>query len=434
MHPGGPLLGRLNVPGDKSIAHRMLIVAGLSPVPVTLSGLPDGEDVGRTRTAMATLGAWIEDTGPGRLRIEGVGAPGITEARLPVDCGNSGTSMRLLAGLAATAPHLTVLAGDPSLSGRPMRRVIEPLRAMGATVLGRSGDSLPPLVIRGGSLRGIEHRGRVASAQVKSCLLLAGLAADGDVVVHEPSPSRDHTERLLTWWGIDLEEEPGRVAMRGGQPLIPPCAEPAMHIPGDLSAAAFVMVAAALRPGSDVTIEGVGVNPTRTGVIDVLREMGARIDLAPAAGSGAEPVADIRIRGGERLEPFAVGGELLVRCLDEVPILAVAAALADGRSTVTDAAELRHKESDRLAAVARSLDALGVPVEESPDGIAIRGLPAIQGGSVGSDGDHRMAMALAVAGGVAAAPVTIRDAGSVAVSWPGFFDALDRLAQGRAVT
>ena len=428
--PGGALRGRLRIPGDKSIAHRMLIVAGLSPVPVYLSSLPDGEDVRRTRGAMAALGAWFEDRPDGRVRAEGVGAPGISEARGIVDCGNSGTSMRLLAGLTAGAPHLTVLAGDASLSTRPMRRVIDPLRAMGATVLGRGGDNLPPLAIRGGGLRGIEHRSAVASAQVKSCVLLAGLSAEGDVVVHEPSPSRDHTERMLADWGVELECEPGYVAMHGGQPLIPPAAEPELTVPGDLSSAAFVLVAASLRPGSDVVLENVGINPTRTGVLDVLQQMGARIRIESERRCSGEPVADLRVRGVERLRPFHIDGELLVRCVDEIPILSVAAALADGRSTVADAAELRRKESDRLAAVAGTLSALGVPVDERPVGLEIRGVPGLRGGRLSSHGDHRMAMAQAVAGGVALEPVTIDDAAAVAVSWPSFFEDMERLEAG----
>jgi 3-phosphoshikimate 1-carboxyvinyltransferase len=427
---GGPLVGRLVVPGDKSIAHRTLIFAGLSPVPVTVHGLPDGADVASTRRAMAALGAWFDSTAGGALRVEGVGAPGIGEPTEVVDCGNSGTSMRLLAGLAAGAPQLTVLAGDPSLSRRPMGRIIEPLRAMGATVLGRRGDSLPPLAIRGGALRGISRHSRVASAQVKSCLLLAGLTADGTLEIHEPGPSRDHTERMLEWWGIELTREPGHIAMEGGQPLIPPCAEPTLAIPGDLSSAAFVLVAAALRPGSDVTVEGVGVNPTRTGILDVLEEMGADLEILPRDPVGGEPVADLRIRGGERLRPFQLGGERLVRCIDEVPVLAVAAALADGTSSVCDAEDLRRKESDRLAAVASELSALGVSLEERPDGLLIHGRARLDSAAVRSHDDHRMAMALAVAAGAADGPISLAGAAAVDISWPGFFDAIEELERG----
>jgi 3-phosphoshikimate 1-carboxyvinyltransferase len=432
LQGSGPLVGRLAVPGDKSIAHRTLIFAGLSPVPVMVHGLPDGADVASTRRAMAALGAWFESTADGALRVEGVGAPGIGEPAEVVDCGNSGTSMRLLAGLVAGAPQLTVLAGDASLSARPMGRIIEPLRAMGATVLGRRRDSLPPLAIRGGALRGICHRGRVASAQVKSCLLLAGLSAEGELEIHEPGPSRDHTERMLEWWGVKLTREPGHVAMAGGQPLIPPCAEPTLTIPGDLSSAAFVLVAAALRPGSDVTVEGVGVNPTRTGILDVLLEMGAELEIIHRDPVGGEPVADLRIRGGERLRPFQLGGERLVRCIDEVPVLAVAAALADGTSTVRDAADLRRKESDRLAAVAAELSALGVSLEEQPDGLVISGRRSLESASVRSHDDHRMAMALAVASGAAEGPVSLEGDDVVGISWPGFFDAIEGLERGGA--
>ncbi len=427
---GGPLVGRLTVPGDKSIAHRTLIFAGLSPVPVTVRGLPDGADVASTRRAMAALGAWFEDSADGAVRVEGVGAPGIGEPDGIIDCGNSGTSMRLLAGLAAGAPQLTVLTGDASLSGRPMGRIIEPLRAMGATVLGRRGDRLPPLAIRGGGLRGIVHRGRVASAQVKSCVLLAGLAASGQVEVHEPGPSRDHTERMLAWWGVSLEREPGRVSMTGRQPLIPPCAEPALSIPGDLSSAAFVLVAAALRPGSDVTVEGVGVNPTRTGVLDVLQEMGADLEVVQRDPVGGEPVADLRVRGGERLRPFELGGERLVRAVDEVPVLAVAAALAAGPTTGRGAADLRRQASARLAAVASELTAMGADVEERPDGLVIRGRGSLSAAAVRSHDDHRMAMSLAVAAGAADGPVSLSGGDAVDISWPGFYGALRGLERG----
>jgi len=409
----------------------MLIVAGLSPVPVVVDRLPAGEDVARTREAMQAFGAWFDVLGEGSVRAEGVGAPGISEPRQPIDVGNSGTSMRLLSGVAAGAPHLTVLCGDASLSSRPMRRVIEPLRAMGATVLGRAGDNHPPLAIRGGALKGIEHRSAVASAQVKSCVLLAGLYADGDVVVREPGPSRDHTERIFAEWGVELQCEPGRVAMRGGQPLIPPSAEPVLVVPGDLSSAAFVLVAATLRRGSDVVLEGVGINPTRTGILDVLGQMGARIDVLNPRSCGGEPVADLRVRAADRLRPFEIDGDLLVRCVDEIPVLAVAAALADGRSVVADAAELRRKESNRIATVCRGISAMGIAIDERPDGMEISGAPCLLEADVSSGGDHRIAMAMAVAGGAARGPVTIERADAVEVSWPEFFVEMARLEGGR---
>lgn len=429
VRPANSVRGDVAVPGDKSIAHRALIFAGLAPVPVTLRGLPDSDPIRCTRAAMATLGAWFTDRGDGKLRAEGVGGPGISEADQVVDCGSSGTAMRLLAGVAATRPHLTVLTGNASLRRRPMDRVLAPLRMMGATALGRDGDRLPPLVVRGGALCGFRHESAVASAQVKSAVLLAGLAAAGRVEIREPHPSRDHTERMLRWWGVELLCEPGCVVMEGGQPLIPPAAEPQVQIPGDLSSAAFLLAAAAVLPGSDVTVRGVGLNPTRAGVIEVLREMGAEVQLTDRGEWGLEPVCDVRLRCEGRPRPFDLAGERLVRALDEVPALAAAAALADGVSTIRDAAELRVKESDRLRVLANVLGALGAEVDERPDGLAIRGVPRLAGGvEIDPADDHRIAMAAAVATLGAREPVHIRQPGVVADSWPGFWAALDAVA------
>ncbi len=432
VRPATAVRGDVIVPGDKSIAHRALILAGLSPVPVTLRGLPDSDPILRTRAAMARLGAWFADGGEGTLRVEGVGGPGIGEAEQVLDCGGSGTAMRLLAGVAATRPHLTVLTGTASLRRRPMDRVLAPLRRMGATALGRDGDRYPPLAIRGGALRGVRHASPVASAQVKGAVLLAGLAADGTVEVREPHPSRDHTERWLRWWGVALEAEPGRVAMAGGQPLVPPSAEPAVELPGDLSSAAFLLVAAAVRPGSDLTVRGVGVNPSRSGVLEVLRAMGADVQVTPRGDRGPEPVADVRVRCEDPPRPFELAGEAVVRCLDEIPALVAAAALAAGASTIRDAAELRVKESDRLRSLAAMVVALGAGVEERPDGLRVHGDPRLAGGAtVDPAGDHRVAMAAAIAALGCAAPVRVRDAGVVRDSWPAFWDALDAVAQRR---
>ncbi len=422
------LTGSLRVPGDKSLAHRALIFAGLSPVPVTIEGLPPGGSVACTRRAMEALGAWIEDRDDGSVRVEGVGAPGIGEAEQVVHCGGSATTLRLLAGVAATRPHLTILTGDRYLRRRPMERIVEPLREMGATVMARGGDRLPPLAIRGGALTGVCHEMAVASAQVKSCLLLAGLGASGTLELKEPGPGRDHTERALEWWGVELERAGGTIRMACGQPLVPTRAEPHIRLPGDLSSAAFLMIAAAVTPGSDLLIEGVGVNPTRTGVLDALSEMGVRLDVTPVAESAGEPVADVRVRSPHQLSPFTLQGDGLVRAIDEVPALAIAAAVSPGTSVIRDAAELRHKESDRLAAIAAGLSALGVRVDEHADGLTIHGGAPLHGGDVGSGGDHRMAMAFSIAALVADGPVTVEGADAAAVSWPGFYEQLEKLA------
>lgn len=421
------LRGRVRVPGDKSLAHRALIFAGLSPVPVTIHGLPTGQSVACTRRAMEALGAWVEDRGDGVVRVEGVGAPGIGEAEQVIHCGGSATTLRLLAGVAATRPHLTILTGDTYLRRRPMERIVEPLRRMGATVMARGGDRLPPLAIRGGELTGVCHEMPVASAQLKSCLLLAGLGASGTLELREPGPSRDHTERILEWWGVELERGSNTIKMACGQPLIPATAEPDIRLPGDLSSAAFLAVAAAITPGSDLVIEGVGVNPTRTGILDVLVEMGVRLDVVPLEESAGEPVADIRVRGPQRLTPFTLGGDRLVRAIDEVPALAIAAIVAQGTSTILDAGELRHKESDRLSAVARGLTTLGARVDEQPDGLTIHGGERLRGGHVDAGGDHRMAMAFAIATLAADGPIQVNGADAAAVSWPGFYQQLEQL-------
>ncbi len=370
--------------------------------------------------------------------LEGPGIAGWQAPAAPLDAGNSGTTMRLLLGLLASRPFTATLTGDASLCRRPMDRVVEPLRRMGARISGREGGRRAPLTIRGGGLRAIHHDSPVASAQVKSAILLAGLFAAGRTSVREPALSRDHTERLLPLFGVAVERDGLLVAVDGGQILAAPAR---LAIPGDPSAAAFYLAAALLCPGSRITLQGVGVNPTRTGFLEVLQAMGARVrveavrELQPGggpagssatAGGPGEPVADLTAESSE-LRAVDVGGDLIPRLIDEIPILAVLATQARGTTRIRDAAELRVKETDRLTAIAEELRRLGARVDEHPGGLDIHGPTPLRGAVVSSRGDHRMAMALAVAGLVAAGETVIAGATSAAVSDPGFFSNLRRL-------
>jgi 3-phosphoshikimate 1-carboxyvinyltransferase len=332
--------------------------------------------------------------------------------------------MRLMAGVLAGQPFLSVLTGDDSLRTRPMARVVEPLRQMGARIEARDGGRLAPIAVRGGGLRGIRYRLPVGSAQTKSAVLLAGLFADGETTVEEPEATRDHTERMLAAMGARIGREGTAIRLAPGVPLVPL----SMRVPNDISAAAFWMVAAATHTDAEVHLPGIGMNPTRSGVVDVLRAMGAEIDIAEERTVAGEPVADVVVRSS-RLEGTTIEGEMVLRAIDELPVLAVAAAAAHGTTTIAGAEELRVKESDRIATVASQLARLGVKVEERPDGMVIEG-GALAGGDVASSGDHRLAMALAVAGLVGREGVRIDGAECVAVSYPGFWDDLDRLAAG----
>lgn len=410
--PRGPLRGELDVPGDKSVSHRALILNGLASGPARVRGLLRAEDVQATLEAMRAFGVDIEEVG-GEVRVSPP-AGGLAEPPRVLDCGNAGTSMRLLAGVAAAEDFLTVLTGDASLSRRPMGRIVDPLRAMGATVDGREGGRFPPLVIRGGSLAMTQHALPIASAQVKSCLLLAGRRVG--VMVKEPRRSRDHTERMIQAMGATLRHsEDDWLALMPVERLDPVDVD----VPGDLSAAAFWLVAASIVPGSEITLRGVGVNPTRAGVLDVLDAMGADVQVYPVTSAGAEPCADVLARSG-RLVGTRIDGELALRCLDELPVLAVAAAAAEGRTVIADAAELRVKESDRIARVVAGLRAIGVEVEECSDGMIIEGGGLVGGGRVDATGDHRIAMAFAVAGLVAPEGVVVAGAEAVSSSYPQF--------------
>ena len=414
---GGPLKGALKVAGDKSISHRAVILSALAEGQSVLTGLLEGEDVLGTVNAFRSLGVSIEGPNDGRLLVQGVGLYGLQAPSDPLDLGNSGTSMRLLAGLLCAQAFSTRLTGDESLMKRPMERVAVPLRLMGAVIkTGREGR--PPLEITGGQkLRGIRYALPVPSAQVKSAILLAGLYAEGRTTVIEPAPSRDHTERMLQGFSYPVERDGAAISVvGGGGPLTPG----AFEVPGDLSSAAFFLVAASIVPGSHLWLKRVGMNPTRTGIIAILRAMGAQIEVENETVVSGERVVDLLVSGSP-LHGVVIPPELVPLAIDEFPAIFVAAACAHGTTILHGADELRVKESDRLAVMARGLKGLGVAVEEFPDGLAVTGSP-VQGGVIDSGGDHRIAMAFAVAGLRAQGPVEIRDCRNVATSFPNFVE------------
>jgi 3-phosphoshikimate 1-carboxyvinyltransferase len=418
----GPLRGAIAVPGDKSISHRALILGALSTGETRIRGLLEAEDVSATRRAAERLGARIAPGVKGELVVTPTRTP--VEPDQVIDCGNSGTSLRLLCGVLSALPGLSVLTGDDSLRRRPVRRVVEPLRRMGAQIWARSGDTLPPVVIRGGALKGQRHQLEVASAQVKSALLLAGLFAQGETVVAEPSPSRDHTERLLTLLGVGVRSAgPTEVHLSPGLPR-----GGTIEVPGDLSSAAFFLTGAAMVPGSAVTVREVGLNPTRTGLLEVLRAMGAAVEVKGGDGPG-EPRGEITVRHAE-LRGTEIGGALIPRLIDELPILMVAATQARGKTVIRDARELRVKESDRLATMGEALRSAGARIELSDDGCAIEGPTPLRGVPVTTRMDHRVAMSMAIAQLCAQGPMVLDDDRFVATSFPSFFGLLDRLCGG----
>lgn len=416
VQPGGSLTGDFRMPGDKSISHRAVILGAIAEGTTGVTGLLEGEDVRVTLAAFRAMGVMATGPRDGRLTIEGVGLHGLRPPAGPLDMGNSGTAMRLLAGLLAGQPFDTVLTGDASLSRRPMNRIIEPLNAMGAQVVCEK-DGCPPLRIKGGRpLHGIDYVLPVASAQVKSALLLAGLYAAGTTSVAEPAPTRDHTERLLRGFGYSLERRDNAVRLQGGGRL-KACR---IAVPGDISSAAFFLVGASISPGSHLRLEHVGVNPTRTGVINILRKMGADLRIENERLADGEPVADIMVRSAS-LHGIRIPEDQVPLAIDEFPALFVAAACAAGETVISGARELRVKESDRIAVMAAGLRALGVAVRETADGMVIRG-GELRGGLVDSRGDHRVAMAFAMAGLRATEPLVVRDCTNVATSFPGFVD------------
>ena len=414
VQPGGGLQGRIYVPGDKSISRRALLLGAMARGETQVSNFLESRDCLATLNALHALGVQMDHAPTGHVRIQGAGADGLRAPARTLDCGNSGTSLRLLSGVLAGQPFAATLDGDDSLRRRPMQRVIEPLTHMGARFESTAGRA--PLTVHGcRPLNSLRYKLPVASAQVKSAILLAGLQATGETWVQEPAVSRDHTERMLQHLGCRLLREGDWLGVAGGSELY--AAD--IIVPGDLSAAAFFLIGAAICPGAHVTIEGVGVNPTRDGVLRLLQRMGAAVHVHSLPPLGAEPTANIEVRGGD-LQGIEITPADVPLAIDELPILLVAAALAQGRTRLQGAAELRVKESDRLAAMAAGLRTLGVPVELFPDGMQITGVDQFGGGEIDSCGDHRIAMAFAVAALRATRPVRVRDCHNVDTSFPGF--------------
>ncbi len=409
------LAGELRPPSDKSLSHRALMFGSIAIGRSLVRNLLGSEDVAATRQALTQLGCTFQET-PNGLIIE----PG--QWRSPdraIDCGNSGTSMRLLAGLIASHPIEAILTGDHSLSRRPMKRIAEPLALMGAKIEGET----PPLHIHGGNLRGITYQTPVASAQIKSAILLAGLRAEGETWVSEPMPSRDHTERMLRAAGVDVLSGDLGVGVRGGSIL----KSFEFDVPADISSAAFWMVAAAIVPGARITLREVGVNPSRTGILDVLAQVGVHVLVEERDDELGEPVADLTV-SQSGLRPFTIGGALVPRLIDEIPVLAVLATQADGVSHIRDARELRVKESDRVESVAKGLRAMGAEVETHDDGLSISGPTNLRGAEIEADGDHRIAMAFAIAGLIAQGETLINGAETIASSYPNFDRDLAKLS------
>ena len=408
---------KVTVPGDKSISHRALLLGSIAHGRSDISGFLAGEDCLCTLQAMRAMGVEINQPAATEMSIQGVGLRGLTKPSAALDLGNSGTAIRLMTGLLSGQDFDSVLTGDESLSGRPMGRIIKPLSQMGARI--ESDEGKPPLRVFGvSSLKSIDYDMPVASAQVKSAVLLAGLYATGSTSVTEPAVTRDHTERMLRAMGADVDTKDHRISMAGGQPL----SACQVDVPADLSSAAFVILATLLSESADTLITNVGINPTRTGVIDILRGMGANIALENSRVLGEEPVADIRVRSS-RLHGGAVDPAMVSLAIDEFPVLFVAAAAAEGETVFSGIGELRVKESDRIAAMAAGMRELGITVDESPDGAVVHG-GRFTGGSVESFGDHRVAMSLAIAGTVASDTVVVKDVDAVDTSFPGFADCM----------
>jgi 3-phosphoshikimate 1-carboxyvinyltransferase len=411
---GGSVTGRLRVPGDKSISHRSIMLGALAEGETRVSGFLQGDDCIATLEAFRALGVSIEGPDQGTVIIQGVGLEGLKPPQGPLNLGNSGTSMRLLSGLFAGQSFDVALFGDASLNRRPMRRVTDPLTNMGARIESNE-EGTPPLRIQGGqNLHGIQYEMPVASAQVKSAVLLAGLYAEGETCVTEPAPTRDHTERMLRGFGVSVSRSDATVCLAGGSHLV----ATDIDVPADISSATFFLVAASIAPGSDLVLEHVGVNPTRTGAIDILRLMGADITLVNEREVGGEPVADIHVRAAD-LKGIDIPESLVPLAIDEFPVLFIAAACAKGQTRLTGAEELRVKESDRIQVMADGLKTCGIEAKPQPDGIIIQG-GSLGGGSVDSQGDHRIAMAFTVAALRSASTIEIKDCDNVNTSFPGF--------------
>ena len=418
----GPLRGRICVPGDKSISHRALLLGALADGASRVTNFLPSGDCLATLACLRALGVKVESHSATTLTIHGRGLYGLVAPDQPLDCGRSGTTIRLLAGILAGQPFKSTLTGDPQLLRRPMQRIVKPLRQVGAEI--EDSDGCAPLTIHGRPLRGHDHTLSIASAQVKSALLLAGLYADGPTLVRQPGPARDHTERMLSAMGADIDTVGLTVTLHPSSPLSPL----SLTIPGDISSAAFPLVAATLAPNSKITVANVGTNPTRTGLLDVLGAMGAKITLENERRQGDEPLADVTVSTAE-LHGVEIGGETVVRMIDEFPVLAVAATQAHGATIVRDATELRVKETDRIATTAAELRKLGAQIEPRPDGFIVHGPTPLRGTTVHSHGDHRLAMALVVAGLIAAGKTIVQDLTCIADSFPGFETMWDNLTK-----
>ncbi len=423
------LAGTVEVPGDKSISHRAALLGAIATGRTEITSFLEGEDCLHTLRALEKLGVVVTRKGPGHYLVDGAGLEGLHEPDDVIDCGNSGTMARLLLGVLAGQPFWTFLTGDASMRSRPMKRVTEPLASMGATFVGRQDAGRLPLGVRGmRPLRPLSYVSPVASAQVKTALLLAGLWAKGPVSVTEPARSRDHTERMLAGFGARLSVDGRTVTLTPGAEL----RGQGIAVPGDLSSAAFLLVAGTIVPGAEITVSGVGVNETRDGILDALDAMGAPVGRSRGLLAAGEPVADLTARSAT-LRGTQIGGAIIPRLIDEVPVLAVAACLAQGRTRITDAADLRVKESDRIRSIATELGKLGARVTEAPDGLEIEGGARLRGARVQSGGDHRMAMALCVAGLVADGETVVEDTECIGTSYPGFLEAVNTLAGGRCL-
>ena len=420
IKPYPRLEGEIILPGDKSISHRAVILNSLAQGEAEIDNFAPGVDCLATVRCLKALGVQIGKKGsqdPNTLLVSGGGKDGLKEASNVLDAENSATTMRLLGGLLVSQPFLSVITGDASLRNRPMGRLIKPLRLMGAEIWGRGGDSFAPLVIKGKKLRGIDFALPVASAQIKSAILLAGLFARGNTVLRQPLPSRDHTERMLKRMGASLESQGNSISLL---PLGSPLAPLNIRVPGDISSAAYFLVAGAIHPNARIIIRDCGINPTRTGIIDILLAMGARLRIDNERLEADEPLADIMIESSE-LKGIEVGGDIIPRLIDEIPVLAVAGCIAKGKTVIRDAGELRVKESDRIATVASELSRLGAKIEPLPDGMIIHGGGSLSGTEVDSHFDHRLAMSLAVAGLIAEGETTIKHAQVVQISYPAFW-------------
>ncbi len=423
VRPAPGLAGTVEPPGDKSISHRAVILNAIAHGESRISNFLPAADTLSTISCLQSLGVQFDgiDLEAGTLTVRGNGIEGLQEPDRVLDAGNSGTTIRLLSGLLAASPFFTVISGDSSLNSRPMERLVRPLRQMGAEIWGRNRGEKAPLSISGGHLSGVEYSMPVASAQLKSALLIAGLFARGNTIIHQPAPSRDHTDRLVRSMGVRVANDNGSLIVHPG-----PLTSVDVQVPGDISSAAYWLVAGTIHPNAKIRVVRSGVNPSRTGIIDVLRAMGARLLIGQLLVKGGEPTADIQAESSE-LEGVEIGGDLIPRIIDELPLLALAATQARGKTVIRDAEELRVKESDRIQSTACELSKLGACIEETPDGMIIKGPTPLSGGRCDSHGDHRLAMTLGIAGLISKEPVTIENPDAVNISYPDFWDELDKL-------